>query len=108
MPVNYRCMYSVYMILVKITAYSFRVKVLQGTTDTNLDIKVCFKGYVSLHAITARRVQTFKKQLLTSGVVLLIIEENTPEDHKQAVHDFIASLHGRKAHYSLTKTTIIT
>lgn len=88
--------------------YSFRVKVLQET----LDIQVCYKAFLSLHGIAARRVQTIKKQLLTFGVVKpdnrgkhTTRPQMKTQATKQAVHDFIASLRGRKAHYSSTKTT---
>lgn len=90
-------------------SYAYRVRVF---IDGNLqDVQVCHTGFLSIHGITKKRVETIRKQLRVHGEVQPDNRGkhgNRPfklsEDTNLKMRSFIESLKGRKSHYSLKDT----
>lgn len=92
-------------------SYSYSYKVRVKRTDAMIEIPVCYKGFIAIHGITPRRIQTIQEQLTTYGKVLPDKRgkhKNRPhgltEETTAKVHEHIQSLRGRKSHYSLKKS----
>lgn len=95
-----------------VSSYSYRVRARINGSDTLQDITVCHKGFIALHGITNRRVQSIKKHLTEFGNFKIDSRgkhKNRPnqlsEETRLKVLDFIKSLKGRKSHYSLKDTS---
>lgn len=48
------------------SSYSYRMKALVG--DYIRVIKICYKGFIAIHGITSRRIQTIQKSLASQGI----------------------------------------
>lgn len=90
-------------------AYSYKARVKRN--DAMVEIPVCYKGFIAIHGITPRRIQTIQEHLSTFGKVLPDKRgkhKNRPhgltEETTTKVHEHIQSLRGRKSHYSLKKS----
>jgi hypothetical protein len=94
------------------SSYCYRVRV--NIDERIKDVRVCHRGFLSMHGITNRRVQTIKKQLIEFGDVRKDNRgkhSNRPsklsDNTKLKMTNFIKSLKGRKSHYSLKDTSKI-
>lgn len=88
--------------------HSYRYKVRLSREGTTLEIPVCYKAFLSLHGITARRVQFLQTHLTEEGRILHDQRgkhKNRPKQLSQkttnAIDDHIKSLKSRTSHYSL-------
>lgn len=89
-----------------LASYAYRVRVF---CDGKLEDKsVCVKAFISIHGISAKRVQTLRESLATTGVTPIDKRgkhKNRPrklsDEIVNKVEGFLKSLKGRKSHYSL-------
>lgn len=87
-------------------SYAYRVRVF---SDGKLeDTSVCIKAFMSLHGISAKRVQTLRESLSSTGIIPIDKRgkhNNRPrklsDEILNNVENFLKSLKGRKSHYSL-------
>lgn len=95
----------------KLHSYAYRYKVRVTRDNEKLEVPVCYKGFIAMHGITPRWLQTIQQQLTEFGKVLpdkrgkhLNRPHALSEEITSKIHEHIQSLRGRKAHYSLKKT----
>lgn len=89
-----------------LASYAYRVRVF---CDGKLEDKsVCVKAFISIQGISAKRVQTLRESLATTGVIPIDKRgkhKNRPrklsDEIVNKVEGFLKSLKGRKSHYSL-------
>lgn len=87
-------------------AYSYKVKI-KDSNESNKDVPVCFKAFISLHGITKGKIEYLQRSLKTTGkapVDLRGKHENHKKiaaDIKEKVFNHINSFKGRLSHYSL-------
>lgn len=89
-------------------SYSYKVRILR---DNKLfEIDVCYKAFLSLHGITAKRLQTLQKGLKATGTASRdgrgrhFSRPNKLSDKiLEKVNEHILSFKGRNSHYSLSK-----
>lgn len=75
------------------------------------EVPVCYKAFLSLHGISAKRVQTLQKGLKTTGTAPKDMRgKHSSRPNKlsdvdlNSVIEHIGSFKGRKSHYSLKKS----
>ncbi|XP_039290187.1 uncharacterized protein LOC120352657 [Nilaparvata lugens] len=92
-------------------SYSYTYKVRALKNNDLCEIPVCYKVFLSLHGITAKRVQTLQEALKTTGKAPLDKRgkhENRPnkilEEVADSVFEHIKSFQARQSHYSLAKS----
>ncbi|KAG8289470.1 hypothetical protein J6590_108551 [Homalodisca vitripennis] len=90
-------------------SYTHKVRVMRN--DQVVEIPVCYKAFLSLHGIMAKRVQNLQKSLKTTGVAPLDMRgkhsskpNKIPDDIVASVFDDIKSFKPRNSHYTLTKS----
>lgn len=79
--------------------------------DLVKEIPVCYKAFMAVHGVKAKRIQNIQKSLKLTGKAPTDGRGKydhksikTPENARQSVIDHITSFQGRRAHYSLSKT----
>lgn len=95
--------------------YSYTYKVRVVRENCLEEVPVCSKGFTSIFGITARRVQTIRASLATTGQAPIDQRGKHKNRGKNklsneiydAMNSFFSSLKGRKAHYSLKDTNKI-
>ncbi|KAJ8940704.1 hypothetical protein NQ318_009107 [Aromia moschata] len=97
----------------KQSSYKFRVRCVNEIGEAQ-DIQVCYKAFLSLHGITARRLQTIQNCLKASSSASKDgrgKHKNRPiklsEETIAAAVEHISAFKGRSSHHSLNKTTKI-
>lgn len=90
-------------------SYTYKVRVVRN--DQVVEIPVCYKAFLSLHGITAKRVQNLQKSLKTTGIAPLDMRgkhsskpNKIPDDIVASVIDHIKSFKTRNSHYGLAKS----
>lgn len=89
--------------------FTYKVRIC----DNNLvkEIPVCYKAFLSLHGVSAKRIQNIQKSLKVTGKAP--VDKRGTYDHKHCrtspdveanVFSHINSFKGRQSHYSLNKT----
>lgn len=88
-------------------AYSYSYKVRLIKDEKLLETPICYKAFLSVHGITARRVQTLQSMLMKNGEISKDARgghSNRPhklkDDTVHNIHKHIKSLKGRRSHYS--------
>lgn len=90
-------------------AYSYKVRIVVEYIVK--EVPVCYKAFLSLHGISAKRVKNVQKALKNSAKAP--VDKRGIYDHKHcrstpdvqaSVINHISSFKGRQSHYSLKKT----
>lgn len=86
-------------------SYSYKIRFIKN--DSLKEVPVCYKAFIAIHGITARRVQTLQSMLTTKGGVVKDgrgKHKNRPHQLSQEtvgrINEHIQSLKGRRSHYS--------
>lgn len=89
--------------------FTYKVRITEN--DLVKEIPVCYKAFLSLHGVSAKRVQNIQKSLKITGKAP--VDKRGIYDHKHcrsspeveaSVINHISSFKGRQSHYSLNKT----
>lgn len=90
-------------------SYSYKVRVVRNEQVS--EIPVCYKAFLSLHGITAKRLQNLQKSLKTTGLAPLDMRgkhnsmpNKLPDDVVTSAIEHIQSFKSRKSHYGLAKS----
>lgn len=90
-------------------SYSYKYKIRVIRNENVVEITVCYKAMLSIHGITAKRLQTIQKSLATTGIVFKDgrgKHGNRPHklsvDILESICNHIQSFKGRQSHYSLS------
>lgn len=90
-------------------SYSYKVRVIRN--EQVCEIPVCYKSFLSLHGITAKRLQNLQQSLKTTGLPPLDMRgkhssrpNKLPDDVVNSVIEHIQSFKSRKSHYGLAKS----
>lgn len=90
------------------SVFTYKVRIYENNEVT--EIPVCYKAFLSLHGVSAKRIQNIQKSLKTGKTP---VDKRGLYDHKHCrsspnvearVVNHIASFKGRQSHYSLNKT----
>lgn len=87
-------------------SYAYRVRAnIDGAIQ---DIRVCYKAFMAIHGVSASRIQHIRESLAFLGEVRPDQRgkhgnhwNKLPEETTAKIEEFLASLKGRKSHYSL-------
>ena len=86
-------------------SYSYKVRFMKDVTL--IEVPICYKGFISIHGITPRRVKTLQTMLTTKGKIVKDGRgchnnrpNKIPEESVDKIQEHIQSLKGRRSHYS--------
>lgn len=92
-------------------SYTYKVRIKTDNGNQYEEIPVCYKAFLSLHGVTAKRVQNIQKALKCTGKAPTDLRGHYDHKHcrmteekTQVVINHIRSFKGRSSHYSLNKT----
>ncbi|KAL1516294.1 hypothetical protein ABEB36_000213 [Hypothenemus hampei] len=87
-------------------SYTYKIRILRD--NKSIEVPICYKAMLSLHGISAKRLQNIQDQLRIDGHVKsdgrgkhLNRRNKLPQATLDAVFEHIKSFQGRKSHYSL-------